>query len=103
MCVRLLDADATRSINKLVFVIFAPALIFANIVETVTLKDIISCIGLTFFFEGILGGSFVGGAAAAAAPASGGGAAVEAPKEEKKEEKKEESDEDEDLGFSLFD
>ncbi|KAF8405574.1 hypothetical protein HHK36_010481 [Tetracentron sinense] len=57
----LLNADARRYINKLVFVVFTPALMFASLAKTVTLEDIISWwfmpvnIGLTFLFGGILG------------------------------------------------
>ncbi|KAL5557364.1 hypothetical protein UlMin_039600 [Ulmus minor] len=57
----LLPADARKSLNKIVFVVFTPALMFANLAGTVTLEDIISWwfmpvnIGLTFLFGGILG------------------------------------------------
>ncbi|KAL5557368.1 hypothetical protein UlMin_039604 [Ulmus minor] len=57
----LLPADARKSLNKLVFVVFTPALMFASLAKTVTLEDIISWwfmpvnIGLTFLFGGILG------------------------------------------------
>ncbi|GAB2282907.1 Protein PIN-LIKES 7 [Dionaea muscipula] len=57
----LLPADVRRVCNKIVFVIFTPALIFANLAKTVTLEDIISWwfmpvnVGLTFFIGGILG------------------------------------------------
>ncbi|KAF3440891.1 hypothetical protein FNV43_RR19177 [Rhamnella rubrinervis] len=58
---KLLTADARRSLNKMVFMVFTPALMFANLAKTVTLEDIISWwfmpvnIGLTFLFGGILG------------------------------------------------
>ncbi|KAB1201992.1 hypothetical protein CJ030_MR8G005374 [Morella rubra] len=59
----LLPADARKSLNKckIVFMVFTPSLMFANLAQTVTLQDIISWwfmpinIGLTFFFGGILG------------------------------------------------
>uniref|UniRef100_A0A7N0UIN0 Protein PIN-LIKES 7-like n=1 Tax=Kalanchoe fedtschenkoi TaxID=63787 RepID=A0A7N0UIN0_KALFE len=57
----LLPADARRSLNKIVFMVFTPALIFSSLVKTVTLEDIISWwfmpinIGLTFLFGGIFG------------------------------------------------
>ncbi|KAL9662544.1 hypothetical protein QQ045_027377 [Rhodiola kirilowii] len=57
----LLPADARKSLNKIVFMVFTPALMFASLVRTVTLEDIISWwfmpvnIGLTFLFGGILG------------------------------------------------
>ncbi|KAL5557366.1 hypothetical protein UlMin_039602 [Ulmus minor] len=57
----LLPADARKSLNKIVFVVFTPALMFASLAKTVTLEDIISWwfmpvnIGLTFLFGGILG------------------------------------------------
>ncbi|KAG9129113.1 hypothetical protein Leryth_006378 [Lithospermum erythrorhizon] len=58
---KLLPADARRSVNKLVFAVFTPALMFSNLAQTVTLQDIISWwfmpvnIGLTFLFGGTLG------------------------------------------------
>ncbi|KAH7519810.1 protein PIN-LIKES 7 [Ziziphus jujuba] len=57
----LLPADARRSLNKIVFVIFTPSLMFANLAKTVTLEDVISWwfmpvnIALTFAIGGILG------------------------------------------------
>ncbi|XP_021736964.1 protein PIN-LIKES 7-like [Chenopodium quinoa] len=57
----LLNADARRSLNKIVYVVFTPALMFANLAKTVTLQDIISWwfmpvnVGLTFLIGGILG------------------------------------------------
>ncbi|CAH9099657.1 unnamed protein product [Cuscuta epithymum] len=58
---KLLPADARRSLNRIVFVVFTPSLIFASLAETVTIQDIISWwfmpinIGLTFVFGGFLG------------------------------------------------
>ncbi|CAI9753318.1 unnamed protein product [Fraxinus pennsylvanica] len=57
----LLPADARRSLNKIVFIIFTPSLMFANLAKTVTLEDIISWwfmivnVGITFLVGGILG------------------------------------------------
>ncbi|CDP01772.1 unnamed protein product [Coffea canephora] len=57
----LLPADARKSLNKIVFMVFTPSLMFASLAKTVTLDDIISWwfmpvnIGLTFVFGGILG------------------------------------------------
>ncbi|OVA03298.1 Auxin efflux carrier [Macleaya cordata] len=57
----LLTADARRQMNKIVFVVFTPSLMFASLAKTVTLQDIISWwfmpinIGLTFLLGGILG------------------------------------------------
>ncbi|KAL4577796.1 hypothetical protein LXL04_013910 [Taraxacum kok-saghyz] len=57
----ILSADTRKSLNKIVFVAFTPALIFANLAKTVTLEDIISWwfmpinIGITFLCGGILG------------------------------------------------
>ncbi|KAL5752286.1 hypothetical protein ACOSP7_022471 [Xanthoceras sorbifolium] len=57
----LLTSDARKSLNKLVFTVFTPALMFASLAKTVTLQDIISWwfmpinIGITFLFGGILG------------------------------------------------
>nr|DAD41857.1 TPA_asm: hypothetical protein HUJ06_016180 [Nelumbo nucifera] len=57
----LLNADARRYINKVVFVVFTPSLMFACLAQTVTLQDIISWwfmpvnIGLTFLIGGVLG------------------------------------------------
>ncbi|GAB2254226.1 hypothetical protein Droror1_Dr00022035 [Drosera rotundifolia] len=57
----LLTSTARKSINKIVFMVFTPALMFANLAKTVTLEDIISWwfmpvnVGLTFLIGGILG------------------------------------------------
>lgn len=57
----LLPNDARKSLNKIVFMVFTPSLMFASLARTVTLEDIISWwfmpinIGLTFLFGGILG------------------------------------------------
>ncbi|KAL4027259.1 hypothetical protein IC575_015722 [Cucumis melo] len=57
----LLPAHARTSLNKIVFTVFTPCLIFANLAKTVTFQDIVSWwfmpvnIGLTFLFGGILG------------------------------------------------
>ncbi|MCL7033290.1 hypothetical protein MKW94_021053 [Papaver nudicaule] len=57
----LLSADARKYMNKIVFVVFSPALVFASLSKTVTLEDIISWwfmpinIGLTFLVGGTLG------------------------------------------------
>ncbi|XP_041017123.1 protein PIN-LIKES 7 [Juglans microcarpa x Juglans regia] len=57
----LLPADARKSLNKIVFMVFTPSLVFASLSKTVTLQDIISWwfmpvnIALTFLFGGILG------------------------------------------------
>lgn len=54
-------ADARRHMNKIVFTVFAPSLVFASLAKTVTLKQMISWwfmpvnMGLTFLFGGILG------------------------------------------------
>ncbi|KAJ6413381.1 hypothetical protein OIU84_006222 [Salix udensis] len=53
--------DARRSLNKMVFMVFTPSLMFASLAKTVTLEDIISWwfmpvnIGFTFLIGGILG------------------------------------------------
>ncbi|XP_022739420.1 protein PIN-LIKES 7-like [Durio zibethinus] len=58
---KLLPEDTRRSLNKLVFVVFTPALMFASLAKTVTLQDIISWwfmpvnIGITFLVGGIVG------------------------------------------------
>ncbi|KAK6237198.1 hypothetical protein QUC31_002667 [Theobroma cacao] len=58
---KLLSADTRRSLNKLVFVVFTPSLMFASLAKTVTLQDIISWwfmpvnIGITFLVGGIVG------------------------------------------------
>uniref|UniRef100_A0A6N2LMG2 Auxin efflux carrier family protein n=1 Tax=Salix viminalis TaxID=40686 RepID=A0A6N2LMG2_SALVM len=57
----LLHKDARRSLNKMVFMVFTPSLMFASLAKTVTLEDIISWwfmpvnIGFTFLIGGILG------------------------------------------------
>ncbi|XP_076945137.1 protein PIN-LIKES 7-like [Bidens hawaiensis] len=57
----LLSNHTRNSLNKIVFVVFTPSLIFASLVETVTFEDIISWwfmpinIGITFLCGGILG------------------------------------------------
>ncbi|XP_068640019.1 protein PIN-LIKES 7-like [Aristolochia californica] len=56
-----LHADARKYMNKVVFIVFTPSLMFASLVKTVTFQEIISWwfmpvnIGLTFLFGGILG------------------------------------------------
>ncbi|CAK9321358.1 unnamed protein product [Citrullus colocynthis] len=57
----LLPVHARTSLNKIVFTVFTPCLMFANLAKTVTFQDIVSWwfmpvnIGLTFLFGGILG------------------------------------------------
>lgn len=57
----LLPADARKSLNKIVFMVFTPSLMFASLAETVTFKDLVAWwfmpinIGLTFLFGGMLG------------------------------------------------
>lgn len=57
----LLPPDARRSLNRIVFAIFTPSLMFASLSQTITMKDIISwwfmpiSIGLTFLFGGFFG------------------------------------------------
>lgn len=59
--VNLLPTHSRKSLNKIVFMVFTPCLMFASLAKTVTLQDIISWwfmpvnIGLTFFIGGILG------------------------------------------------
>ncbi|XP_078448451.1 protein PIN-LIKES 7-like [Wolffia australiana] len=56
-----LSADAINHMNKVVYIVFTPALMFACLVSTVTLEDIITWwfmpvnIGLTFLIGGVLG------------------------------------------------
>lgn len=38
-----LTSDARRHINKVVYVVFVPSLVFSSLAGTVTLKDIVSC------------------------------------------------------------
>ncbi|KAH0719396.1 hypothetical protein KY285_015427 [Solanum tuberosum] len=58
---KLLPADARKYLNRIVFVVFTPALMFASLAESVTFQDIITWwfmpvnVGLTFLFGGILG------------------------------------------------
>ncbi|XP_010530990.1 PREDICTED: protein PIN-LIKES 5 [Tarenaya hassleriana] len=58
---KLLTVEARNSMNKVVFVAFAPCLMFANLAKTVTLEDMVSWwfmpvnMGLTFLIGGILG------------------------------------------------
>ncbi|GMI68270.1 PIN-LIKES 5 [Hibiscus trionum] len=58
---KLLPEDTRRSLNRIVFVVFTPSLMFASLAKTVTFQDIISWwfmplnIGLTFLVGGILG------------------------------------------------
>ncbi|KAI3980654.1 hypothetical protein MKX01_025219 [Papaver californicum] len=57
----LLPADARRQMNKIVFVIFTPCLMFASLAKTVTYEDIISWwfmpvnIAISFLVGGIFG------------------------------------------------
>lgn len=57
----ILPVDARRSLNKIVFIIFTPSLMFSNLAKTVTLQDIVSWwfmvvnIGITFLIGGTLG------------------------------------------------
>lgn len=57
----LLSADTRRSLNKMVFVVFTPALMFASLSQTMTFGELIAWwfmpvnVGLTFLFGGILG------------------------------------------------
>ncbi|KAL8532150.1 hypothetical protein ACS0TY_008676 [Phlomoides rotata] len=57
----LLPPHARKSLNQIVFSVFTPALIFANLAQTVRLQDIISWwfmpvnIGITFLVGGTLG------------------------------------------------
>ncbi|PWA84317.1 auxin efflux carrier family protein [Artemisia annua] len=59
--INLLSNDTRRSLNKIVFVVFTPSLIFACLAESVTFQDIISWwfmpvnIGITFLCGGTLG------------------------------------------------
>ncbi|CAH2051435.1 unnamed protein product [Thlaspi arvense] len=58
---KVFPVEARNYMNKVVFVVFAPALMFANLAQTVTLQDMISWwfmpvnMGLTFLIGGILG------------------------------------------------
>ncbi|KAM1047489.1 hypothetical protein ACFX2C_026840 [Malus domestica] len=57
----LLPSGARRSMNKVVFVVFTPSLVFANVAKTITFGDIVSWwfmivnVALTFVVGGILG------------------------------------------------
>lgn len=57
----LLDSHTRKTLNKIVFMLFTPSLMFASLAQTVTLDDIISWwfmpvnIGITFLVGGILG------------------------------------------------
>lgn len=58
---KLLPGDARKSLNRIVFMVFTPCLMFASLAESVTFQDIVSWwfmpvnVGLTFLFGGILG------------------------------------------------
>ncbi|KAL2457664.1 Auxin efflux carrier family protein [Forsythia ovata] len=58
---KLLSPDARKSMNRVVFAVFTPSLVFASLAKSVTLQDLISWwfmpvnIGLTFLFGGIFG------------------------------------------------
>ncbi|KAK8606698.1 hypothetical protein V6N13_052461 [Hibiscus sabdariffa] len=58
---KLLPEDTRRYLNKLVFVVFTPSLMFASLAKTVTLQDIISWwfmpvnVGITYLVGGIVG------------------------------------------------
>ncbi|CAK9321355.1 unnamed protein product [Citrullus colocynthis] len=60
-CCNILPPHARTSLNKIVFSVFTPCLMFANLSKTVTFQDIISWwfmpvnIGFTFLFGAILG------------------------------------------------
>lgn len=57
----LLPPDTRKNLNKIVFMVFTPALLYTSLAETVTLQDIISWwfmpinTGLTFLIGGVLG------------------------------------------------
>ncbi|KAJ1692509.1 hypothetical protein LUZ63_009207 [Rhynchospora breviuscula] len=59
--VNILMPNARRDINKIVYAVFTPALVFSNLAKTVTLKDVISWwfmpvnIGIIFLVGGIIG------------------------------------------------
>jgi len=56
-----LTEESRKSLNKVIFVVFTPALMFANLAQSVTFEDLISWwsmpfnVFLTFFFGAILG------------------------------------------------
>ncbi|XP_051116217.1 protein PIN-LIKES 7-like [Andrographis paniculata] len=58
---KLLPPHARHSLNKIVFVVFSPSLVFSSLAKTVTIQEIISWwfmpvnIGMTFVVGGILG------------------------------------------------
>ncbi|KAK8717640.1 hypothetical protein V6N13_044901 [Hibiscus sabdariffa] len=60
-CCKLLPEDTRRYLNKLVFAVFTPSLMFASLAKTVTLQDIISWwfmpvnIGITYLVGGVVG------------------------------------------------
>lgn len=57
----LLSSDARNSLNKIVFMVFTPSLMFASLSQTMTFGELIAWwfmpvnVGLTFLFGGILG------------------------------------------------
>lgn len=57
----LLPGDTRKSLNKIVFVVFTPSLMFASLIKTVTFQDIVTWwfmpinVGITFLCGGILG------------------------------------------------
>lgn len=57
----LLPPDTRKNLNKIVFMVFTPALLYSSLAETVTFQDIISWwfmpinAGLTFLIGGVLG------------------------------------------------
>ncbi|KAJ3672301.1 hypothetical protein LUZ60_007022 [Juncus effusus] len=57
----ILTPSARKDINKVVYAVFTPALIFSNLAKTVTLKDVISWwfmpvnIGIIFLIGGLIG------------------------------------------------
>ncbi|XP_066359722.1 protein PIN-LIKES 7-like [Miscanthus floridulus] len=56
-----LTADARRNINKVVYIVFVPSLVFSSLSSTVTLKDIVSWwfmpvnMGIVFLIGAVLG------------------------------------------------
>lgn len=59
--INILSPSARRNLNKIVFTVFGPALIFGSLTKTITLQDLISWwfmpvnIGITFLVGGSLG------------------------------------------------
>ncbi|KAJ0974506.1 hypothetical protein J5N97_016471 [Dioscorea zingiberensis] len=59
--INILTPTAMKDINKVTYVVFTPALVFASLAKTVTLKDILSWwympvnIGIIFLIGGVLG------------------------------------------------